>query len=86
MKGIKYFAAATVLALTSFASVAAEPVSQQKAQNLTKIGVVSVGGATTLSSLEARLAAKAEAQGASSYRIVAASGNNMLHGNAVIYK
>ena len=86
MKGIKYFAAATVLALTSFASVAAEPVSQQQAQKLTEVGVVSAGGATTLSSLEAKLAAKAEAQGASSYRIVAAGGNNMLLGNAVIYK
>lgn len=86
MKGIKYFAAATVLALTSFASVAAEPVSQQQAQKLTEVGVVSTGGATTLSSLEAKLAAKAKAQGASSYRIVAAGGNNMLHGNAVIYK
>ena len=86
MKGIKYFAAATVLALTSFASVAAEPVSQQQAQNLTEVGVVSASGVTTLSSLEAKLAAKAEAQGASSYRIVAAGGNNMLHGDAVIYK
>ncbi|WP_447877901.1 multiple stress resistance protein BhsA [Serratia fonticola] len=86
MKGIKYFAAATVLALTSFASVAAEPVSQQQAQSLTEVGVVSAGGVTTLSSLEAKLAAKAEAQGASSYRIVAAGGNNMLHGNSVIYK
>ncbi|WP_422526176.1 multiple stress resistance protein BhsA [Serratia fonticola] len=86
MKGIKYFAAATVLALTSFASVAAEPVSQQQAQSLTEVGVVSASGVTTLSSLEAKLAAKAEAQGASSYRIVAAGGNNMLHGNAIIYK
>ncbi|MCO7511321.1 DUF1471 domain-containing protein [Serratia fonticola] len=86
MKGIKYFAAATVLALTSFASVAAEPVSQQQAQKLTEVGVVSASGVTTLSSLEAKLAAKAEAQGASSYLIVAAGGNNMLHGNAVIYK
>jgi hypothetical protein len=86
MKGIKYFAAATVLALTSFASAAAEPVSQQQAQSQTEVGVVSAGGVTTLSGLEAKLAAKAEAQGASSYRIVAAGGNNMLHGNAVIYK
>lgn len=62
MKGIKYFAAATVLALTSFASVAAEPVSQQQAQSLTEVGVVSAGGVTTLSSLEAKLAAKAEAK------------------------
>lgn len=86
MKSIKYFAAATVLTLTSFASFAAEPISQQQTQNLTEIGVISAGGATTLSSLEAKLAAKAEAHGASSYRIVAAGGNNLLNGNAVIYK
>ena len=86
MKSIKFFAATTVLTLTSFASLAAEPVSQQQAQNLTEVGVVSAGGVTTLSSLEATLAAKAAAQGASGYRIVAAGGNNMLHGNAVTYK
>jgi hypothetical protein len=86
MKAIKYFAAAAVLTLTSFASIAAEPVSQQQAQSLTEVGVVSAGGVTTLSSLEAKLAAKAKAQGASSYRIIAAGGNNMLHGSAIIYK
>ena len=86
MKGIKFFAAATVLALTSFASVAAEPVSQQQAQSLTEVGVVSAGAVTTLSSLEAKLAAIAAAQGASSYRIISAGGNNMLHGSAIIYK
>jgi hypothetical protein len=86
MKSIKYFAAAAVIAMTSFATLAAEPIDMQQATNLTASGVVSAGHATTLSSLEAKLAAKADAQGASSYRIISAGGNNMLSGTAVIYK
>ncbi|CAI0873330.1 multiple stress resistance protein BhsA [Serratia grimesii] len=86
MKNIKYFAAAAVIAMTSFATLAAEPIDMQQATSLTASGVVSAGHATTLSSLEAKLAAKADAQGASSYRIISAGGNNMLSGTAVIYK
>ncbi|CAI0784933.1 multiple stress resistance protein BhsA [Serratia proteamaculans] len=86
MKSIKYFAAAAAIAMTSFATFAAEPVDLQQATRLTASGVVSAGHATTLSSLESKLAAKAEAQGASSYRIISAGGNNMLSGTAVIYK
>ncbi|MCS4265802.1 YdgH/BhsA/McbA-like domain containing protein [Serratia sp. BIGb0163] len=86
MKIIKYFAAAAAIAMTSFATFAAEPVDLQQATSLSASGVVSAGHATTLSSLEAKLAAKAEAQGASSYRIISAGGNNMLSGTAVIYK
>ncbi|VEI70304.1 Multiple stress resistance protein BhsA precursor [Serratia quinivorans] len=86
MKSIKYFAAAAAIAMTSFATFAAEPVDLQQATSLSASGVVSAGHATTLSSLEAKLAAKAEALGASSYRIISAGGNNMLSGTAVIYK
>ncbi|MNG58828.1 Multiple stress resistance protein BhsA precursor [compost metagenome] len=86
MKSIKYFAVAAAIAMTSFATFAAEPVDLQQATSLSASGVVSAGHATTLSSLEAKLAAKAEAQGASSYRIISAGGNNMLSGTAVIYK
>jgi hypothetical protein len=86
MKSIKYFATAAAIAMTSFATFAAEPVDLQQATSLTASGVVSAGHATTLSSLESKLAAKAEAQGASSYRIISAGGNNMLSGTAVIYK
>ncbi|ALE96391.1 MULTISPECIES: multiple stress resistance protein BhsA [Serratia] len=86
MKTIKYFAAATAIALTSFATFAAEPVNSQQADSLTASGIVSAGHATTLSSLEKKLAAKADAQGAGSYRIISAGGNNMLSGTAIIYK
>lgn len=86
MKTIKYFAAATAIALTSFATFAAEPVNSQQADSLTASGIVSAGHATTLSGLEKKLAAKADAQGAGSYRIISAGGNNMLSGTAIIYK
>ncbi|KFK94517.1 MULTISPECIES: YdgH/BhsA/McbA-like domain containing protein [unclassified Serratia (in: enterobacteria)] len=86
MNNIKYFAISAAIALTSFASFAAEPVNQQQSQRLTEIGVISVGHASTLSSLETKLAAEADAQGASSYRIIATTGNNLMHGTAVIYK
>lgn len=86
MKTIKYFAAATAIALTSFATFAAEPVNSQQADSLTATGIVSAGHATTLSSPEKKLAAKADAQGAGSYRIISAGGNNMLSGTAIIYK
>ncbi|MBH3136092.1 DUF1471 domain-containing protein [Serratia marcescens] len=86
MKTIKYFATPAAIALTSFATFAAEPINSQQADNLTATGIVSAGHATTLSSLEKKLAAKADAQGASSYRIISAGGNNMLSGTAIIYK
>ncbi|NOJ99583.1 DUF1471 domain-containing protein, partial [Corallococcus coralloides] len=56
-------------------------------QGMTRIGTISdSSGATTLSELDANLAAKAQAAGASSYRIVAAGGNNVFFGTADIYK
>jgi hypothetical protein len=60
------------------------PPSQ--AQSMNKIGVVSADGATTLDGLEAKLAEKAAAAGASGYTITSANTNNKLSGTAVIYK
>ena len=85
MKTIKYFAAATAIALTSFATFAADLPSSQPAADAQKIGVVSVSGASNLSALESELASKAAASGASSYRIVAAGGQNKLYGTAEIF-
>ncbi|PLO21289.1 hypothetical protein CWN72_19795, partial [Klebsiella pneumoniae] len=47
---------------------------------------VSAQGATTLDGLEAKLASKAEAAGATGYSITSANTNNKLSGTAVIYK
>jgi hypothetical protein len=85
MNNIKIFATALLLTTASFASVAAEQPSSQPAADAQKIGVVSVAGASNLSALEAELANKAAASGASSYRIIAAGGQNKLHGTAEIF-
>ena len=75
MKTIKYAVAAVALSALSFGAFAAEPVSSTQAQGMNKIGVVSAEGATTLDGLEAKLAEKAAAAGASGYTITSANTN-----------
>lgn len=84
MKSLKMTIAAIALASVSFGSFAAELVNSQPA-DLQKSGVISVSGASDLTSLENRLAAKAEAAGAKSFQIIATTGSNKLHGTAIIY-
>lgn len=86
MKTIKYAVSAIALSTLSFGAFAAQSVTAAQAESLDKIGVVSAHGATTLDGLEAKLAAKAQAAGASGYSIISAAGNNKLSGTAVIYK
>ncbi len=85
MKNIKIFAVAATLSLISFGSFAAQQVSQP-ADGAQAIGMISVAGPTTLGGLESKLAAQASEAGASSYRIIAVTGNNRMHANAEIYK
>lgn len=86
MKIFKIVATSLVLAALSFGSFAAEQITNAQTENLDKIGTVSADSASSLSALESKLAAKADAQGASHYYIVSASDNNMMHGTAIIYK
>ena len=51
-----------------------------------KIGVVSASNALTLDELSNALSRKADEQGATSFKILATTGNNKLHGVAEIYK
>ncbi|WP_221928984.1 DUF1471 domain-containing protein [Enterococcus faecalis] len=51
-----------------------------------KIGVVSASNAYTLDELSDALSRKADEQGATSFKILSATGNNRLHGVAEIYK
>ena len=83
MKNMKFAAAAIALSALSFGAFAAQPVTSAQAESMNKIGVVSAEGATTL---EAKLAEKAEAAGATGYSITSANSNNKLSGTAVIYK
>ncbi|KHG49820.1 PF07338 family protein [Enterobacter hormaechei subsp. xiangfangensis] len=78
MKTIKYAVAAVALSALSFGAFAVEPVSSSQRG--------SAEGATTLDGLEAKLAEKAAAAGASGYTITSTNGNNKLSGTAVIYK
>lgn len=50
------------------------------------MGVITANGAYSLDSLTRKLSEKADEQGASSFKIISASGNNKLHGTAEIYK
>lgn len=86
MKTIKTTAIAIALSALSFGAFAAQPVSPSEAQGLNKIGTVSVDGASTLDGLEAKLAEKAAAAGATGYSITSANTNNKISGTAVIYK
>lgn len=86
MKSIKYFAVAATLSLASFASFAAQNVSEQPADHAQKIGVITANGHTNLDSLESSLANQAKLAGASSYRITSVTGNNRMSASAVIYK
>ncbi|WP_192459075.1 multiple stress resistance protein BhsA [Musicola keenii] len=79
---IKTTLAAIALSALSFASFAATEVQAPQGQ---EIGSVSAN-ASTLDGLSARLAAKAEQAGAKSFQIVSVSGDDTLHGNAVLYK
>ena len=85
MKTIKYAVAAIALSTLSFGAFAAQPVTAAQAQNMNKIGVVTAEGASTLDGLEAKLAEKAAAAGATGYSITSANTNNKMVGTAVIY-
>ncbi|TPG63859.1 multiple stress resistance protein BhsA [Ewingella americana] len=85
MKNLTMTLAAIALATASFTTLAATEVQSAPA-NSQSIGVVSAQAGSNLASLENKLAAKADANGASSYRIISASGDNRLYGTAELYK
>ncbi|WP_369788695.1 YdgH/BhsA/McbA-like domain containing protein [Rouxiella sp. WC2420] len=86
MKNLTKAFAVIALTTASFATFAATEVNMAPAGSQSA-GVVSAsvnGG--DLSSLQGKLAAKASQEGASSYRIISAGGENHLYGTAEIYK
>lgn len=74
--------------LMGFITVNTASAAQQisHADGKEKIGVVSASNAYTLDDLSNELSRKADEKGASSYKILSATGNNLLHGIAEIYK
>ena len=85
MKNITMTLAAIALATASFTTLAATEVQSAPAGQQA-IGVVSATSGNSLSSLQDKLNAKASEAGASSYRIIGASGDNHLYGTAELYK
>ncbi len=85
MKTIAMTIAALTLATASFSTLAATEVQSAPAGEQT-IGTVSASSNGDLSSLQSKLNAKATEAGASSYRIIGASGENHMYGTAELYK
>lgn len=85
MKTIAMTFAAIALATASFTTFAASEVQTAPAGQQS-IGVVGASTTGSLSDLQSELNTKASQAGASSYRIIGASGNNQLYGTAEIYK
>ncbi|MBU9814088.1 DUF1471 domain-containing protein [Rahnella sp. C60] len=85
MKNIAMTIAALTLATASFSTLAATEVQSAPAGEQT-IGTVSASSNGNLSTLQSKLNAKATEAGATSYRIIGASGENHLYGTAELYK
>jgi len=85
MKTIKMTFAALTLATLTFGASAADLVTSEPS-NQQPVGTISVQGGTNLTSLESQLSAAADEAGAKSFRITSTSGQNKLHGTAVIYQ
>ncbi|WHQ73788.1 DUF1471 domain-containing protein [Pantoea sp. Lij88] len=85
MKTIKTTLAALALTTLTFGAYAADLVTSEPTHQQ-PVGTISVQGGTNLTSLESQLSAKADEAGAKSFRITSTSGQNKLHGTAVIYQ
>ncbi len=84
MKNVTAALLATTLVIFSTATWAATEVTS--GAGLNRIGSVSVSGADTLSDLQHQLEQKADKQGAGSFKIVSAGGDDKYYGVATLYK
>ena len=88
MKSAMIIASLGLASVLSFgASAAVQQVNAKQAQNLQSVGTVSVSqiGSDPMD-MRSALAAKAEKQGASSYRIIEARTGDHWHATAELYK
>ena len=88
MKSAIIIASLGLASVLSFgASAAAHQVSQDQAQNLQSMGTISVSqvGSDPMD-MRSELAAKAEKEGASSYRIIEARTGDHWHATSELYK
>ncbi|MBF7979769.1 MULTISPECIES: YdgH/BhsA/McbA-like domain containing protein [Rahnella] len=85
MKTIAMTIAALTLATASFSALSATEVQSAPAGAQT-IGTISASSNGNLTTLQSKLNAKATEAGATSYRIIGASGENHMYGTAELYK
>ncbi|PKH25800.1 hypothetical protein CIG19_04550 [Enterobacterales bacterium CwR94] len=77
----------SVLSVLSFGAFAADSINSEQAQNLQSVGSVSVSGvASSPMDMHQALIQKADAQGATAYRIVEARQGDNWHATAELYK
>ena len=80
-------AAASLFTTLSFGAFAADSINADRAQNMQNIGTISVSGVSgSPMDIDAKLNQKAEAQGATAYRVVEAYTNGNYHATAELYK
>lgn len=81
---------ATLLAATSFSTLAATQVDESQASTLQSIGTVSISGVRgSIDDATHHLAKKADAMGATSYRVIGVNtpgDSSQWSGNAEIYR
>ncbi|WP_393947276.1 DUF1471 family stress response protein YhcN-B [Kluyvera intermedia] len=88
MKSAIIIASLGLASVLSFgANAAAQQINTDQAQNLQSMGTISLSqvGSTPMD-MRSELAAKAEKQGASSYRIIEARTGDSWHATAELYK
>ncbi|MEM6161710.1 peroxide/acid stress response protein YhcN [Erwinia sp. P6884] len=80
-------AALGLLSTLSFGAFAADSVNAERAQNMQPIGTITVSGvAGSPMDIHSALNQKADAQGATAYRIVEAYSDGNYHATAELYK
>jgi len=86
MNGMNRILITAFLASLSYTGIASAAQQVSSPAGKVKIGVVSVSHLLTVDEVEHALNSKADAAGATSYRIIAVGGQNRMFGVADIYK
>lgn len=87
MKVTTTIATLSILSALSFGAFAAQPITQEQTQNLRSVGTISVSGvAGAPSDIRQALSAKADEQGAKSFRVIEVREEGNFHATAEIYQ
>lgn len=86
MKKLLMMSTAALFITMAHGSFAAQPLTEGNTGQLRSAGTVSASGATNLDDLQAKLAEKAQQEGAKGFVVNSAGGDNKMFGTATIYK